>query len=74
MIAAFVSYRAVVTGPRIQREIAQRQFDLNNRQIKLQEETLRSLLASCGPICSGHPIRNGLRHSGYSGGAYGTRS
>ena len=40
MIAAFVSYRAVVTGPRIQREIAQRQFDLNNRQIKLQEETL----------------------------------
>jgi hypothetical protein len=38
-VAAIVSYRAVVTGPRIQREIAQKQFELNNRQIELQERT-----------------------------------
>lgn len=40
LISAVVSYRAVVTGPRIQREIAQQQFRLTNRQLDLQERTI----------------------------------
>jgi hypothetical protein len=40
LVAAFVSYRAVITGPRIQREIAERQSALNNRQIELQQGSL----------------------------------
>ena len=40
LLAAFVSYRAVVTGPRIQREIAQEQYRLTNRQIAIQEATV----------------------------------
>jgi hypothetical protein len=40
LLAAFVSYRAVVTGPRIQREIAQEQYRLTDRQIAVQEATV----------------------------------
>lgn len=40
LVAAGVSYRAVITGPRIQREIAERQSALTSRQIELQERTL----------------------------------
>lgn len=40
LVAAFVSYRAVITGPRIQHEIAKRQSVSNNRQIELQQESL----------------------------------
>src|SRR5262249_20693845 len=39
VVAAFVSYRAVTTGPRIQREIAREQFALTSRQLALQERT-----------------------------------
>ena len=35
-----MSYRAVITGPRIQREIAKRQSALSNRQVELQEGSL----------------------------------
>jgi hypothetical protein len=40
LVATFVSYRAVITGPRIQREIADRQSAFNNRQIELQQGSL----------------------------------
>jgi hypothetical protein len=40
LVAVFVSYRAVIIGPRIQREIAQQQSALNNRQIELQQGSL----------------------------------
>jgi hypothetical protein len=40
MVAAMVSYRAVVTGPRIQREIARSQFELTGKQLALQERAV----------------------------------
>src|SRR5690348_2177972 len=40
VLAAFVSYRAVTTGPRIQREIASEQFALTSRQVAVQEPTV----------------------------------
>ena len=40
LISALVSYRAVVTGPRIQREIAREQFNLTTRQLELQERSI----------------------------------
>jgi hypothetical protein len=40
VVAAMVSYRAVVTGPRIQREIARSQFELAGKQLALQERTV----------------------------------
>ena len=39
VIASIVSYRAVVTGPRLQREISREQFGLTSRQLDLQERT-----------------------------------
>jgi hypothetical protein len=39
LVAAFVSYRAIITGPRIQREISREQFVVTNRQLALQERT-----------------------------------
>jgi hypothetical protein len=40
VVAAMVSYRAVVTGPRIQREIARSQFELTGMQLALQERAV----------------------------------
>lgn len=40
VLATFVSYRAVVTGPRIQRGIARDQFVLTSKQLALQERTV----------------------------------
>ncbi len=39
VVAAFVSYRAVVTGPGTQLKIARKQFELTKEQLALQERT-----------------------------------
>ena len=40
VVASLVSYRAVVTGPRIQRKIARDQAELTGKQLALQERTV----------------------------------
>jgi len=44
LISAVVSYRAVVTGPRIQREISQESLKIAARQVALQEQSLSANL------------------------------
>jgi hypothetical protein len=40
LVAAMVSFRAVVTGPKIQLQIAQQQFNLNERQLTIQSKAV----------------------------------
>jgi hypothetical protein len=44
VLASIVSYRAVVTGPRVQREISREQFELTSRQLDLQERAMAANL------------------------------
>jgi hypothetical protein len=44
IIVGLVSYKAVVTGPRVQRRIAQEQAKLTERQLSLQEKQFRTTL------------------------------